>query len=232
MIKKIKETIRMIMVDVDGTLLDNYHNMSEANQKTLSGLSEQKIYLVMNTGALPKDGYNVLTNTSIGIDNYTKWFIGLNGIVIYNFLTNDSYFQINTQNKTKIKEVFEKLNFKNYEIINLQNRSFLHFIVHNFETWYKLVFEIYLSLEKNNNKILGLESCLLLINHFDQVSLAKKNIIYFGDNLNDLLVFSDPEVYCIAMKNAIDEVKTLANDSTTDNYQGISDYLEKLKSAN
>jgi len=134
MIKKIKETIRMIMVDVDGTLLDNYHNMSEANQKTLSGLSEQKIYLVMNTGALPKDGYNVLTNTSIGIDNYTKWFIGLNGIVIYNFLTNDSYFQINTQNKTKIKEVFEKLNFKNYEIINLQNRSFLHFIVHNFET--------------------------------------------------------------------------------------------------
>jgi len=73
---------------------------------------------------------------------------------------------------------------------------------------------------------------LLLINHFDQVSLAKKNIIYFGDNLNDLLVFSDPEVYCIAMKNAIDEVKTLANDSTTDNYQGISDYLEKLKSAN
>jgi len=55
MIKKIKETIRMIMVDVDGTLLDSDHNMSEANQKTLSGLSEQKIYLVMNTGALRKD---------------------------------------------------------------------------------------------------------------------------------------------------------------------------------
>jgi|GEM_PF-709388 len=231
MIKKIKETIKIIMVDVDGTLLDNYHNMSESNQETLSSLSEEEVYFVMNTGALPHDGYKILTNTIIGIDKYTKWFIGLNGAVIYNFLTNDSYLQINIQNETKIKAVFEKINFKNYEIINLHTQNFLHFIVNNFDTWYKLIFEIYPFLEKNNNKALGLENCLLLINHFDQVSLTKENIIYFGDNRNDLAVFNDPTIYCVAMQNAIDEVKALANDSTTDNYQGISDYLEKIKSA-
>lgn len=68
----ISETLKMIMVDVDGTLLSSDRTISAANQETLNEFIDQDIYLVMNTGALPKDGYKILSSTTLGINDYTK----------------------------------------------------------------------------------------------------------------------------------------------------------------
>ena len=75
---------------------------------------------------------------------------------------------------------------------------------------------------KDTNKINTLKLLAIKLN----VSL--ENIIFFGDGLNDLEIF-ESEVFSVAMSNALEEIKSKANDITISNDEdGVAIYLEKL----
>ena len=62
-----------------------------------------------------------------------------------------------------------------------------------------------------------------------QLKIDTDEIIFFGDGLNDLEIFSS-NIFSVAMLNALKEIKEKSNDITLTNDQdGVITYLEKIK---
>ncbi len=62
-----------------------------------------------------------------------------------------------------------------------------------------------------------------------QLKIDTNEIIFFGDGLNDLEIFSS-NIFSVAMSNALKEIKEKSNDITLTNDQdGVITYLEKIK---
>ncbi|PPE05645.1 HAD hydrolase family protein [Mesoplasma corruscae] len=78
------------------------------------------------------------------------------------------------------------------------------------------------------NKYNGIKHLLKIINSENDTNLTLNNVIYFGDNENDLSVFKNLK-YCIAVNDAIPEIKELAFDISCDSKDGaIGFYLKKI----
>ena len=62
----------------------------------------------------------------------------------------------------------------------------------------------------------------------DRLGVAQEELLYFGDNLNDLPVF-EAAPYCVAMGNAQPEIRALAWKTTdTNDADGVARFLNKL----
>ncbi|AHI53754.1 Cof-like hydrolase [Spiroplasma sabaudiense Ar-1343] len=78
------------------------------------------------------------------------------------------------------------------------------------------------------NKFQGIISLLEIINKENGSDIKLDNIIYFGDQHNDLEVFKNLK-YAIAVGNATEEIKKLAYDITdTAENSGVAKYLQKI----
>lgn len=81
---------------------------------------------------------------------------------------------------------------------------------------------------KGNDKFAGLDHLIKVLNKKNNTNITTDNVIYFGDQHNDLPIFKKLK-YAIAMGNAIDEIKDLAYEITDHiNDNGVSNYLNKL----
>ncbi|ATG97260.1 HAD family hydrolase [Mesoplasma lactucae] len=225
--RKELENIKMIATDIDGTLLTNDYNLSDQNQMAITELVADQVYFVMDTGGLPQAGYQILTEGGIGVTEYTKWFIGSNGSVIFNFITNESFVALQNNNVKTVEKTFKKLDFKRYEIVEINKVDYARFIVNDFNVWYQLFLVIYDSVAVGNDKNTGLINLLSIMKKYDKVNIKQEEVIYFGDNKNDIPVFKNEKIHCVAVNNAIDELLNLCNEVTSDNNKGISDYLNK-----
>lgn len=61
-----------------------------------------------------------------------------------------------------------------------------------------------------------------------KLGLNPSEVVVFGDNLNDVSAFRVPGITKVAMGNAIDEIKDLADDVTlTDDQDGVAEFLKQ-----
>lgn len=220
---------KIVATDLDGTLLDNKHLLAKENEECIIDLIGKDHYFVMNSGALPKDARMILKLTKIGINDKTKWFIGLNGIVIYNFKTDETFISLKDRDKESILK--EANNYKKVksDVVTINGIDYLHYITNDKDIWYGLMSTIYASyLQDNTDKLKGFKDLINIMNHYDKTNWTLKDIIYFGDNLNDIPVFEDKTIKCVAVENAIDEIKQLAADITSSNEdKGFANYIKK-----
>ncbi|AXK51730.1 HAD-IIB family hydrolase [Spiroplasma alleghenense] len=78
------------------------------------------------------------------------------------------------------------------------------------------------------NKYRGIVSLLERINKEENLNIKLENVVYFGDQHNDLEVFKNLK-YSIAVGNAAQEIKDLAYEITdTAENAGVSKYLQKI----
>lgn len=81
---------------------------------------------------------------------------------------------------------------------------------------------------KGVNKFTGLRDLIKLINEVEGEEISLENVIYFGDQNNDLSVFRNHK-QAIAMGNSIEEIKDLAFDITdTVQNDGFAKYIKKI----
>lgn len=218
---------KIVATDLDGTLLDNKHLISKNSIKTIIDLIGEDHYFVMNSGALPKDAKMVLKLTKIGINNRTKWFVGLNGIVIYNFHSDESFISLANRDEHIITAATKDLKVTT-DVVEINGIKYLHYITHDADAWYGVMSKIYAYLQDDTDKLRGFKDLLNIMNHYNKTDLKLTDIIYFGDNLNDIPVFENKSIKCVAVDNAIDQIKQLAADITSSNEdEGFANYIKK-----
>ncbi|WP_338972166.1 HAD family hydrolase [Spiroplasma endosymbiont of Panorpa germanica] len=83
---------------------------------------------------------------------------------------------------------------------------------------------------KGPNKFTGIVSVLDIINKEENLNIKLDNVVYFGDQHNDLEVFKNLK-YAVAVGNASQEIKDLAFEITDSaENAGVSKYLKKISS--
>ncbi|WP_338983786.1 HAD family hydrolase [Spiroplasma endosymbiont of Othius punctulatus] len=81
---------------------------------------------------------------------------------------------------------------------------------------------------KDVNKFSGLQGLIEIINDNEGENITLSNVVYFGDQNNDLSVFENHK-YSIAMGNAIEEIKDHAFEITdTVQDDGFPNYIKKI----
>ena len=264
---------KMIVMDMDGTLLRSDGTCSEEIKEYLTNLKEEGYTIVLATGRCLEDAvissdnaffvnyiisntesviYNISTKKYIlkkcikkeDVDKIVSLFdektmrhISLVTINKYNRFTTTS----SLENKFihTIKD-FNEINEISNEVINLciflKQNSYLASILDNLKNQFKNLDFIIMQdsfgndkrievVPKGNNKSNAISKVAMLEN------LDKKDIICFGDGLNDI----DMLKYCgvsVAMGNALEEVKNVCKYVTdTNDNDGIIKFLEKYLSS-
>lgn len=219
---------KIVATDLDGTLLDNKHLISKNTENSIIDLIGKDHYFVMNSGALPKDARMILKLTKIGINDKTKWFIGLNGLVIYNFKTDETFISLANRDELSLLKLANEQAKVKVDVVEINKQRYLHYITNDKDLWYGVMSKIYASLQDDTNKLKGFKDLINIMNNFDKTNLTLNDIIYFGDNLNDIPVFEDKSIKCVAVDNAIDQIKKLADEMTTSNEnEGFANYINK-----
>ncbi len=267
--------IKLVAIDLDGTLLDKFRSMPKENYHAIQKLIDNNYKVLIATGA-------DLTRTT-GIINSLKlphknlFCLCYNGAIIYSFekqaIIHQTVFSIE-QTKTLFAEA-EKYNIEVWgypaaeaEIIYTgRRRRFLIWcfkILSSYQTIYfdpekpiRLVKALtkgsaknmalflkavkskthcnsFLSRILNSNiflhelvsqnvdKSIGLE---WVVNHYN---LQAENVLAIGDGMNDIGMLKYAG-HSVAMQNAYDEVKAVADDITDTNKRaGVAKVLDKL----
>jgi len=114
----------MICIDLDGTLLNDKHEISEENKRVLREVAESGVYVVLTTGRLFSSGkYYAHT---IGIE---PWIIASNGAYIKDTKegTRISNYPLNNSQLDSICSIIEKhglsMNFNTFETV-ISNEEF------------------------------------------------------------------------------------------------------------
>ncbi|AUF83690.1 hypothetical protein CXP39_02680 [Mesoplasma syrphidae] len=282
--------IKLIVTDLDGAILPlNSKSLSLNTQQYLSKLASEKIYFVLNTGNLPFMVQWVIDSISPEPNQYTKYFLGNSGTVIYNFVTQEAFVEGFFDNDIVIKtvKILEKANVhfnltdsglktiyyshqRDVDISNhrrnglndannycLLTKEVLKTLTspkivfrsnnQNIQEFNNLISEISLEIGENNfqamswietgadlivpghDKFTGILKLIELINAEHNENITLDNVLFFGDQKNDLPVFRNHK-YSIAVGNAIDELKELAYAITdTCELDGVINFLKTLK---
>ncbi|AGM25709.1 Cof-like hydrolase [Spiroplasma syrphidicola EA-1] len=274
-----EDSIKVIVTDIDGTLLTDQRTVLPATAEILKNLQANDYFVSIASGRMPM-GFNEYSEL-IEIKKYGGYVIGANGAIIYDLQKNKTVKRIVIPKKA-IKAVTDILLANNCNFNLLYHRSkviyfsdkdyfnskltpgaFLDgakravlFKPRHYRTGYKIV--MYAPSEKVFDKVLvllneipaikveklsatscdivscyaskseGIVNLLTVLNKKYHLKLTKNNVLYFGDNYNDLSVFKTFP-YAIAMENSSLEVIKLAYAVTSsNNVGGISDYLTKM----
>ncbi len=105
---------KMIVTDLDGTLLDKNKNVSETSKKYLKELKDKGYIICVDTGrTLGRASY------ALGGFDYVNYIIGNNGTYIYD-VCNDKNLYESTINAKDIKELFIKY-LDEYEVFEINS---------------------------------------------------------------------------------------------------------------
>lgn len=259
---------KMIVTDLDGTLLDNNKNVSDSSKKYLKELKDNGYIICVDTGRTIGRARYALE----GFD-YVNYIIGNNGTFIYD-VCNDKSLYKSTIKTEDVKELFikylneyEVFEINSYEnilsyrirsrnidpyvekidnkdeffdkisevynvIIRFENENMVNVFLEDLKNNYKDISFFIMEnsfakkrritlINKNDNKFNGI--CILK----DKLGINNKDIIAFGDGLNDLDMIKNVG-FGVAMKNALNELKNIADDITRDdnNNDGVINYLK------
>ena len=237
---------KMIVTDLDGTLLNKNKNVSEKSKKYLKELKDKGYIICVDTGrTLGRAKY------ALGGFDYINYIIGNNGTYIYDVSNDRSLYKssIKTENIKALfikyldeYEVFEINSYENILSYQSRTRNIEPYVekIDNKDEFFDKINEVYnvtISLKNKSMVNVFLED---LKNNYKDIgsfimedSFSNKKwitlIIAFGDGLNDVIMIENVG-FGVAMKNALDEVKNKANDITLDdnNNDGVVNYLKSI----
>ena len=241
---------RMVVTDLDGTLLNNKKQVSEANVKAIQNLKDQNITFVMATGRS-----DVMTRA------YTKQLknvdivIGCDGAVIRNIRTGEILCENHLRSETchTTFEICKKYGLQysveEDEEIPMQivddlneyvNDHIIYKIVvsHNDTSYLDKVAEVIkketdADAIRSGKKVLavkarGVSKAEAIKKLAQKLGILIKDIIAFGDEVNDIEMLTLVGLG-IAMENADDVVKEAADQIAGSNDQdGVGKELEKI----
>lgn len=259
---------KMIVVDLDGTLLNKNGKVSNKTKKYLKKLKQKGFLITIATGRI----YASILNATDGAE-FANYIISDTGASIYDNLNNKILFKSTIPETTVIKffkhytsecrciefcnkykiyrysdeiknNVFtETIIDKKYILDNCKNASHISILMNNNDD----VITLY---NKIKNEMSELDVILMQDSFSDKkwietlpkgcskynsikmlanyLNISNNEIITFGDGLNDIEMLKKCG-HGVALKNALPEVKKVANDITKydNNNNGIAKYLKK-----
>lgn len=261
------ENVKIVFVDLDGTLKDNEGKVSIRNKKVFERLMDKGINIVIATGRSLPDAmtYSKQFSTS----NYV---ISSNGAEIYNYLTKETIYKsiISKTDVLMIDELVQKYNL--FFIANCLDKTYTNkpynepgkkvvstlkeieedisqIIIESFELEkMKLFRRDFGNIEhlkisnksrnpENTDEILFYDitcndvskgNAVKILCDYLKINMDKTMAI--GDSNNDLEMLQNVQVK-VAMNNATEDIKKIANYITLSNEQeGVAIILEKLYS--
>lgn len=237
--------VKLVALDMDGTLLNNKGQVSDANRQAIKAAKDKGIYVVLSTGrslltsrehadSLELDSYLVTVNGSEIWDDQRE-------LVERNLVKSDLVewmWKLSQQHKTKFWAISTERNWHNEMPGDLHTLEWMKFgfnidddetreIIMN-ELKAKGEFELSNSTLKNIevnsagiNKAKGLEIVC------NRLGLDMKNVMAVGDSLNDLAMIKAAGLG-VAMGNAQDLVKESADWVTATNEEdGVAKAIYK-----
>ena len=260
---------KMIVMDMDGTLLRSDGTCSEKTKKYLNNLKSEGHVIVLATGRCFEE-----VMTSVDKAFFANYIISHNGSVIYDVLKEKFIFENKIPKDVVMaiaslygEKTIERISFvtlNKYNRFTLeyhQDSKFVHMIsdVNELKNISNDIFNICIRLKQNNYVDILIDEMKIKFKDLDFIvmqdsfgsdkrieivskgvskstsidklvkleSMDKKDVICFGDGLNDI----DMLEYCgvsVAMGNALEEVKNVCKYVTdTNDNDGIIVFLKK-----
>lgn len=274
-IRGIKMAIKLIAVDLDGTLLSSNNTILPETQRMLRVAVQNGIKVVLATGR-PLSGVLNFAK-QLGIEGDDQYAIVFNGAVIQTisgrvlmsqelnyqdfnnmlrfqrlshvnvhfettkyFITTDRdlsvQMQINaalTDNIMKVrdrKEIPKDFTFNKVGFTLTEGADQVEKLWNSFPDWAFQTYDIVRSFDSIIElNALGASKGNALMDLASRLKIAQKDVMIFGDQGNDLSMFSNPNFMKVAMGNAISEIKDKADYVTDDNdHNGIAKALKKF----
>ena len=274
-IRGVKMAIKLIAVDLDGTLLSSNNTILPETQRMLRVAVQNGIKVVLATGR-PLSGVLNFAK-QLGIEGDDQYAIVFNGAVIQTisgrvlmsqelnyqdfnnmlrfqrlshvnvhfettkyFITTDRdlsvQMQINaalTDNIMKVrdrKEIPKDFTFNKVGFTSTEGADQVQKLCNSFPDWAFQTYDIVRSFDSIIElNALGASKGNALMDLASRLKIAQKDVMIFGDQGNDLSMFSNPDFMKVAMGNAISEIKDKADYVTDDNdHNGIAKALKKF----
>ncbi|MFA9556345.1 Cof-type HAD-IIB family hydrolase [Evansella sp. AB-rgal1] len=239
--------IKLVALDMDGTLLNSEHAISEANRKAIKAAQEKGVHIVISTGR----SIHTCRKHAESL-NLSSYVVTVNGSEIW-----DSEWNLIEQNT--IPEEHMKLMWELKEKHNTNYWAISSEKVWNDEfpfddlsshTWLKFGFHVeddeareeirrllsnHPELEVSNSSLINLEINAIGINKAnglrkvcDKLGITLDNVLAVGDSLNDYAMIVESGVG-VAMGNAQEKVKEVADWVTdTNDEDGVAKAIEKF----
>ncbi|RHX82639.1 Cof-type HAD-IIB family hydrolase [Lactobacillus helveticus] len=253
--------IKLIAVDLDGTLLSSGNTILPETQRMLRVASENGIKVVLATGR-PFSGVlpiafngavvqtiagKVLMSQELNYQDFNNMLsfqrlshVNVHFETIQYFLTCDHdlsiQMQINaalTNNIMKVRErkdISQDFTFNKVGFTSWEGNDQVEKLWNNLPSW---AFDTY-DIVRNFDSIielnaLGASKGNALMDLASRLKIDQKDVMIFGDQGNDISMFSNPNFMKIAMGNAISTIKDKADYVTDDNdHNGIAKALKKF----
>jgi 5-amino-6-(5-phospho-D-ribitylamino)uracil phosphatase len=237
--------IRLVALDMDGTLLNEKHEVSEANRNAIKEAQEKGVYVVLSTGRTLKTCQDHAESLEL-----TSYLVTVNGseiwdekreIVERNFVSTELIqwmWELSKQHKTNFWAISTEKNWSDEMPEDITGAEWLKF---GFNIEDDAVREIILKelqdkgeFEISNSSPQNIEVNPAGINKAKglkivckRLGIEMKNVMAVGDSLNDLAMIQEAGMG-IAMGNAQDIVKEAADWVTTSNTEdGVAEAIRK-----
>lgn len=238
--------IKLIAIDMDGTLLNNNHEVTPNTLKTLQLAVEKGIYVVLATG-------RGISRIKIHDELMAlkQPIIAANGADIYYSATDQGEkLYIEKSSMEKLFDIIKEINilywgftekslFENSELSEVEMATCLKLGVQSDDfalllRFYELAkdienLEITKSAETNYEiNQLGVSKAYGVKKLCDALNISIDEVMCFGDSANDFKLF-EVAGFPVAMENAIPELKEIAKAMTTSNNdEGVSKAIQSF----
>ncbi|MDQ1003196.1 phosphoglycolate phosphatase (TIGR01487 family) [Neobacillus niacini] len=237
--------IKLIALDMDGTLLDDHHEISEANRQAIKEAQEKGIYVVLSTGrSLRKcEKYAdslALTSYLVTVNGSEIWD-DKRGLVERNLVNTDSIqwmVELTQKHKIRYWAISTSRNWFDEMPEDIHGEEWLKFgfNIKDVPTRDKILNELQTrgEFELSNSTPTNIEVNPAGINKAkglklvcERLGIHMKNVMAVGDSLNDLAMIKEAGLG-VAMRNAQDTVKEAAAWVTsTNNEDGVAKAIQK-----
>jgi 5-amino-6-(5-phospho-D-ribitylamino)uracil phosphatase len=241
----IRPDIKLIALDMDGTLLNEHHEVSDENIQAIKEVEKKGVHVVLSTGRSLKTARDYvislqLSSYLVTVNGSEIW--GPNGELVDRNLVSSEHIQwmydLSRKHKAKFWAISSEENWNNNMPEDILSLEWLKFGFHIEEDEIrdkvlkelkdKGIFEISNSSLKNIevnafgiNKARGLEKVCRLL------GITMDNVMAVGDSLNDIAMITDAGLG-VAMGNAQDAVKEASDDITGKNTEsGVAQAIRK-----
>ena len=240
-----KPDIKLIALDMDGTLLDDRHKVSDENRRAIKEAEKRGVRVVLSTGRSLKTARDYvlsleLSSYLVTVNGGEIW--GPNGELVQRSKVDTEHiqwmFELSKKHKTGFWATSSENVWRNNMPEDLFSQEWIKFGFHIEEDEIresvlkelqdKGLFEISNSSLKNIEvNALGINKAVGLQKVCDLLGISMDNVMAVGDSLNDIAMITEAGLG-IAMGNAQETVKEAADDVTgTNQDSGVAQAIEK-----
>lgn len=237
--------IKLIALDMDGTLLNNDHDVSEENRLAIKEAEKKGVHVVLSTGRSLKTARDYvlsleLSSYLVTVNGSEIW--GPDGELVHRSPVATEHIkwmhELSSQHNARFWAISTENNWNNEMPDDLLSQEWLKFGFHIEEDDIreKVLKELEAKglFELSNSSLVNIEVNALGINKAKGLEkvcgllgISMKNVMAVGDSLNDIAMITDAGLG-IAMGNAQEAVKQAANDITgTNNENGVAQAIRK-----